>query len=131
MPRKLLLILALAPLAAASPDPDSDMVNERIPVSRVELEAHWGVDCRAAWAEVVRVVAARDCSVLPALRDALRLCTFIYQPPGAAPGPGCPDYAGALRMIEQAAPPDRCLPVAEFTSLQVNCPPPPALEKTQ
>ena len=57
MLQKRLLLVCLAPLVMAA-TPVSDTVNERLPVSRVELEAHWQVDCSAAWAELEQLAGA-------------------------------------------------------------------------
>ncbi|TDG12613.1 hypothetical protein E2F43_13565 [Seongchinamella unica] len=70
---------------------DSDAVNERIPVSATQLEAHWGIDCPASWL----ALAAGDCPPPPALSRVLQLCAAIHQPPGEPGAANCPDYQAA------------------------------------
>jgi hypothetical protein len=104
-----LLLLSLAASLAAS---ESDTVNERIPVSQAELEAHWHVDCAKVSDFLARAVsgsmAGEACGLRPELRRRLQLCTFIYQAPGSNSDHICPDYRGALEVLERAGPADDC-----------------------
>ncbi len=122
MPRSLPILLLLAPLAVAQMAPP-DLVNERLPVHRSELEAHWGVDCAAAWAELERLAhAGSDCGAAPELRQALRLCAFIYQPPGETTGPVCRDFRAAQAIFQPNAAPGRCHALARLMASPGQCP---------
>jgi hypothetical protein len=99
--RYLLLLLAPVSLAAGG----SDTVNERIPVSRVEMEAHWQVNCSASWGDLRAAMRifdrGADCVVAAELQRNLQLCAFIHQPPGGTANSTCPDYQGAGRAAGQ------------------------------
>lgn len=126
MLQKRLLLVCLAPLVMAAA-PASDTVNERIPVSRAELEAHWQVDCGAAWAELEQLAGATgQCVPGPRLRRTLQLCAFIYQPPGEYVAGACPDFAAALDLLGPGAAPDSCRSLANFLSGKGRCLPSPA-----
>jgi len=79
---RVLLLFLWVPFALA--DGSSSAVNERIPVARAEMEAHWQVDCASAWARVsaLRAEAGEQCAIPAGLLREIRLCAFIYQPPG-------------------------------------------------
>ena len=104
----------------------SDAVNERIPVTRAELEAHWHVDCEASWAQLVsagvREHAGANCGIANGLRGELQLCAFIYQAPGDGKGEGCPDYLGAVKLLDSAGSGNSCAAVADFLGVQPACP---------
>ena len=120
-----LLLFGIVPLVMAA-DPVSDTVNERIPVSRVELEAHWQVDCGAAWAELQQLAGATwRCVPGSRLRRALQLCAFIYQPPGEEVAAACPDFAAALDLLGAGAAPDSCQSLANFLAGKGRCLPSP------
>lgn len=108
----------LVPLAVA--EPASDTVNERLPVSAAELEAHWRVDCGATWAAVSASVglpgAGRPCDISAEVRRVLELCVYIYQPPGDAMVPTCPDYRAALAAVDAADSPHGCAALRVFLS---------------
>jgi hypothetical protein len=107
--------------------PVSDTVNERIPVSRLELEAHWQVDCSAAWVELEQLAAATgQCAPEDRLRRTLQLCAFIYQPPGGEVDAACPDFAAALDLLGAGPAPDSCGSLANFLSGKGRCLPSPA-----
>ena len=126
MLQKRLLLVCLAPLVMAA-TPVSDTVNERLPVSRVELEAHWQVDCSAAWAELEQLAGATgQCVPGARLRRTLQLCAFIYQPPGEEVATACPDFAAALDLLEAGPVPDSCRSLANFLSGKGRCLPSPA-----
>ena len=72
-----------------------DAVNERIPVTAIQLEAHWGIDCSASWASL----EAGTCPPASGLSRVLQLCAAIYQRPGDANPINCPDYAGAAAAL--------------------------------
>ena len=78
-----LILLATAPLSQAGGD--SDTANERIPVERAQMEAHWKVDCALSWAKLIErraLLAQESCILPPVLQQQLQLCAYIYQPPG-------------------------------------------------
>lgn len=98
--RSLYCLLLLAPVAFAADD--SNAVNERIPVTRLEMERHWQVDCTASWGQLKQVAQVhQDCEVASGLLRQLQLCAFIYQPPGSAAAASCPDYQAAYRAAGQ------------------------------
>ena len=82
------------------------MVNERIPVSRLELEAHWQVDCEQSWNDLIQFAIAFDdqgeCVIPAKLQRQIQLCAFIYQPPGETAHSTCRDFDGARRAAIQA-----------------------------
>ncbi|MEZ5567590.1 MAG: hypothetical protein R3E54_04470 [Halioglobus sp.] len=82
---------------AAEPSPG--LLNERLPASNAEREAHWQVDCTSTWGNVLAAADEQNCAAGDALRRELRLCAFIYQPPGEASDQECPDYQGAWEAI--------------------------------
>ncbi len=109
MLRTILLVL-LAVSCPAWAEDNADTVNERIPVSRQQLEAHWQVDCAATWQSVLTVVEdGDDCRLPAALSRQLQLCAFIYQAPGNSHA-NCPDFRGAL----QSGGDDNCRQLAEL-----------------
>jgi hypothetical protein len=97
------LVLSLSTLALA--DVDGDAVNERIPVDKKALENHWQVNCADAWARWQTSAAERStrghCEKSTDLAHELKLCAFIYQPPGANSQHQYPDYRGASQQLEQ------------------------------
>ena len=109
--------LALGLLAASGGAfaADADMVNERPPVTREQLEQHWGVDCARLRRELLAAgtVSARDASPAPTREGAqaritrwhagLRLCAAIHNAPGDGETPHCPDYARAARALDASA----------------------------
>ena len=123
---KICLFFLLSSVALAAPV--SDTVNERIPVSGAELEAHWQVDCTEVLVQLSAATQSLEadvpCPISPALRHQLQLCVFIYQPPGSAAARDCPDYRGALSVLNQAAPEAQCPDLAEFLQARTNCPAP-------
>jgi hypothetical protein len=126
-----LLIVAPAAYAASV----ADAVNERVPVSRAALEAHWHVDCASAWARFsdagLRARTGEGCATDIGLRDELLLCAFIHQPPGTEaseavtdPGSDCRrrDYRAAVELLDSSAPADLCVQLARFPFDRVSCP---------
>jgi len=95
-------LLSLTALA----DNDVNAVNERIPVTPAELEAHWQVDCTAAWSQLQAAAAQQPtsghCGISATLQHHIKLCAYIYQPPGPKPNHHCPDYAQISRRLEHA-----------------------------
>ena len=91
---RLALLLSLPAAALAG----GDAVNERIPVDKPALEAHWGVDCAGAWARWQ--ATGNRAENAATLQRELELCGFIYQPPGEGPVRGHPDYRGAAHQLE-------------------------------
>jgi hypothetical protein len=114
----------IASLACAAPIEDA--VNERIPVSRAALEAHWRVDCGSSWAQLdaigMRAKAGGKCLVAAGLHDQLELCSFIYQPPGDAVVTSCPDYRGAVGLLAPTRLTEGCAALVEFLDGQKDCP---------
>lgn len=113
----------LCPLLSAAPA--SDVVNERIPVRRAELEAHWKIDCLSLWS----ALKARNhpqteqgaCRVDLETRRTLELCVFVHQPPGGADSGACPDYRSALQELDVADPADQCAVLAAYMADQPSC----------
>jgi len=108
-------------------DPVSDTVNERVPVSEAELEAHWRVNC-AEVSNLLRESVGRSkvgeaCQAGPAVRHQLQLCAFIYQAPGSDSQHVCPDYRSALQALDRADPDDDCHHIAKFLPDPQRCPP--------
>jgi hypothetical protein len=83
-----------------------DAVNERIPVSKAALEDHWRVDCASAWARLKAAAAQRSpqdhCGIPDGLAQEIKLCAFIYQPPGDGSQQDCPDYRGISQLLENS-----------------------------
>lgn len=113
------LIIAPSAWAASS----SDAVNERIPVSKLELEAHWEVDCEKAWNGFIALANAfknqSECVIPPQLSHQMHLCAFIYQPPGETALPTCRDFTGARRAAVQGS----CRAVALLRDTSAKCEP--------
>jgi hypothetical protein len=113
-----LILVSFLLSAMAGAESVSDAVNERIPVSKAELEAHWQIDCRASWAgladKVTGVGAGEHCGISAATRRVLELCAVVYQPPGEALSPNCPDYRAALAALDAAEPAAQCAAVADL-----------------
>ena len=109
-----LLSPLLSPLSLA--DDSADAVNERIPVNRAEMEAHWQVDCATAWEHLLTAAAQPtkqptnkdNCGITDQLRRDIQLCAFIYQAPGGDPGHHCPDYRGASKYLNEADKSGKC-----------------------
>ena len=121
MPRSLPILLLLALLAVAQA-PAPDLVNERLPVRRSELEAHWGVDCTAAWAELERLAGAGSgCGAAPELQQALRLCAFVYQPSGELPVSTCRDFRAALAVIRRDTSAGTCRALTRLLTAREQC----------
>ena len=105
-----LTLLAPLSLAQGSSNVDPNAVNERIPVSKAEMEAHWQVDCAGAWAGLQHLLlgssSRKGCEIPEKLRRDIQLCAFIYQAPGDNPESQCPNYQGAseqLQIVGEAA----------------------------
>jgi hypothetical protein len=117
------LLLSLA--APALADSDGDAVNERIPVERAALEEHWQVDCAGAWARLQDAVAQRStrdhCGVSAALVREIKLCGFIYQPPGEDSRHQCPDYRGVARQLELSGASGDCPELPPALARQLDC----------
>ena len=101
--RCLHLLVLVAPIVVAGDN--SDAVNERIPVSRAEMELHWQVDCSDSWKQLQHFArdhqSAQRCELAPDLLRQLQLCAFIYQPPGSPAASACPDYRSAYDSVGQ------------------------------
>ena len=81
----------------------SDTANERIPVTRADMEIHWRVECGANWETLIEVTASSlktgSCEVSPDLLRNLQLCEFIHQPPGSSTTSACPDFKKAGQLL--------------------------------
>lgn len=97
LPHFFVLALALtgSPVTA---DPQADVVNERLPASMADREQHWGVNCDELASHTRAVLLAGDCPVAEVTHQ-IRLCGFLYQPPGEASLAACPDYAAAWTKL--------------------------------
>lgn len=103
LPRKILTAALFLPMTLVADD--SATANERIPVTKKEMEIHWKVDCSKTWDTLAQAAqtstGAGNCDTPIDLLRTLQLCAFIYQPP-ASPNPvNCPNFrvahAAALR----------------------------------
>ena len=97
--------------AHAQAQGNADAVNERIPVKNIEKEAHWGVNCIAAWENLQAAAApvgAENCGISGQLLHEIQLCAFIYQPPGENSQRQYPDYQCALQRLRQATTLEQC-----------------------
>jgi hypothetical protein len=109
-------------------DDSADAVNERIPVNKAEMEAHWKVDCAAAWEHLLAAAAQPtkqstnkdNCGITGHLRREIQLCAFIYQAPGGDPDHNCPDYMGVSKRLNDADKSGKC-PVSFLQ--EANCRP--------
>lgn len=117
------LFLSLPALALAGND--GDAVNERIPVDKVQLEAHWRVNCAAAWSRLQKVAAAHSttdqCQIGADLAREIKLCAFIYQAPGDDSTHQCPDYRGISRQLEQSREMAGCPQLPTSIANQAGC----------
>ena len=95
--------LVLTPLALAQGS--ADAVNERIPVKKAEMEAHWQVDCASAWSRLQAAatppLVVDNCGLTAQLRRQIQLCAFIYQAPGDNSIHRCPDYRSVSDHLQQ------------------------------
>jgi hypothetical protein len=91
------MLLAIAASLAAATD---DLSNERPPMTRAQLERHWGVDCTRLRGELLAWSRER---VAPSSHwsQALALCAAVHNPPGATPPGACPDYATVARLLAE------------------------------
>jgi len=92
------LLLAVVDVVAA----ESDLVNERVPVSAAAMESHWGVNCAATVRALGNASAQRAGQEHDALGQALAKCRYIHQPPGDGNSNACPDYAALHAAWKQA-----------------------------
>jgi hypothetical protein len=103
---KSLCLVALVCLSSHTlADRNADAVNERIPVEKEAMEQHWRVDCSDAWERWRDLAAARSGGGrLPEtteLQKEMKLCAFIYQPPGSSGDHTGPDYRGAADTLDR------------------------------
>lgn len=92
-----LVFLSLPAMQVCAED-SSNAVNERITVTPAEMESHWQVDCANSWTRAVELRESSVpavCALPPDLQRELKLCAFIYQPPGQQPTQLGPDYQSA------------------------------------
>ena len=87
----------------------SDTINERIPSTMEQRESHWKIDCSALTAKLADKLYARDCASVTELRK-LRLCAYLYQPPGSTAISQCPDFNLVYAVISKQKIPDCGLP---------------------
>ena len=79
----------------------SDLVNERIPVTRAEMEAHWHIDCSALLERYNRALRERfrgapDEMLQDMAREAT-LCSFVD---AARREERCPDYSAISAVLQ-------------------------------
>ncbi len=116
-----LVLLLLPPWCLAQTA--SNTVNERIPVQPAQLEKHWRVNCEQSWATLLATANNTDhCTPEPELLRQLRLCSFIYQPPGGGLNTHCPDYRGATSALEKAVLAGDCRRLATYVGGLSGCP---------
>ena len=87
---------------------DADVVNERPPVTREQLERHWGVDCARLRSELLAAADADAALDTPPEQRArwrreLALCAAAHNTPADRSVPACPDYALAARALDADA----------------------------
>ena len=120
---KIFLLLLLPSLALA--DNSSNAVNERIPVTATEMEAHWQVNCadvqESLLAAARQTTSKHDCGISPELRQHTRLCAFIYQAPGNKTQYKCPDYSGVSERLQQSNKPPECASLLTQILEKVDC----------
>ena len=117
------LLLSFAALALAGSD--GDAVNERIPVDKKELEDHWQVNCTNAWTRL-RASAARqptkdNCEISTEMVREIKLCTFIYQPPGENSRHKCPDYRSVAQQLALSGATEDCPSLSPSSANQLDC----------
>lgn len=114
------LLLLLLP-ATGFTENQANAVNERLPVTKAEMEAHWQVDCQANWAAIKNHSGTDGCPPDAELLQELQLCAFIYQPPGEEPAAVCPDYRGLLGQLDASPASGSCKNLARWLSQQPTC----------
>ena len=111
-------------------DSQSDAVNERIPVRKAEMEAHWNIDCAAAWLELGETTdsaamapgsSGGHCGADDELRRTLELCAHIYQPPGEPSAQQCPDYREVLQRLSKIQEYSDCSRLSLYIKGQTDC----------
>ena len=119
----IIALLFIAPLAAAQGS--ADAVNERIPVTKAELEAHWKVDCASTWSSLQaasRPAPTGDsCGVNDLIRRQIQLCAYIYQAPGDNSKHRCPDYRSVSEHLQQPSATADCASLHTLIRQLVNC----------
>ena len=99
--KKTLIPVLLTPMALLADV--SDTTNERIPVTRAEMEDHWQLDCSASWGSLAKVASNSlelgSCQVSADLMRKIQLCEFIHQPPGSSRPSDGPDYKKAGQIL--------------------------------
>jgi hypothetical protein len=102
--RIMIALMLLTTLAIAQDS--TNAVNERIPVTKTEMETHWQVDCANTWVSLQRAVAEpadrEGCGVTAPIRRDIQLCAFIYQAPGDNSEHRCPDYQDASEYLQHS-----------------------------
>ena len=120
----IIALLFFAPLAAAQGS--ADTVNERIPVTKAELEAHWKVDCASTWSSLqaasIPAPTGDDCGVTTQLRRQIQLCAYIYQAPGDNSKHRCPNYRSVSEHLQQPSVTADCASLHTSIRRHVNCP---------
>lgn len=102
---------------------DSDAVNERIPVQKIEMEEHWGVDCQKTLASLsIRLETSTSCAADTQVRKALELCMFIYQPPGQELTRTCPNYRELHSLLSRTSDPSICQILRQELNSALACP---------
>jgi len=114
------LLLLLLP-ATGFAENQANAVNERLHVTKAELEAHWQIDCQTNWAAIKNHSDPGDCPPNAELLQELQLCAFIYQPPGEVSAAACPDYRGLLGQLDASAASGSCKELAHWLAQQPTC----------
>ena len=116
-------LLFLSALALASSG--GDAVNERMPASKAALEDHWQVDCESALARLQAAAARRSaqdhCGIPAGLAQEIKLCAFIYQPPGDDSRQKCPDYRGVSQLLQSSGNLAGCTNLPTLIANNMNC----------
>jgi len=117
------ILLLLSSLALA--DNTGNAVNERIPVTASEMEAHWQVNCadvqESLLAAARQATSRHDCGISAKLRQDIQLCAFIYQAPGNKTQHKCPDYSDVSELLQQVNEPSECSAVLTQILGKVDC----------
>ncbi len=95
----------------AHPADTESSVNERLPFSSLELEAHWQVDCKETLASLEKSIqqlinesksirSGQVEKIFPPFTPRLQKCAFIHNTKKTNRYSSCPDY---LRIVKKTA----------------------------
>ena len=98
-----ILVAGLAPRVLLAGD--ADAVNERLPVTNMEMEEHWRVDCSHSWFTLPgrpgKGPGPGKCALAAEPLKQLQLCAFIYQTPGDEIVELCRDFQGVIQAAQE------------------------------